>query len=94
MKIRHTAQQSLQKLIGGEKVVKAPQGDGVGHPRIVGIEGDDIGNPHAAQLLQSDGAVQRFPAGTLVLPSFIEKGHDHVIRWALPMVAAMSRFRF
>ena len=30
------------------------------------------------QLLQGDGAVKGFPAGTFMLPTFVKIGHDHV----------------
>ena len=71
-------EQGLHKLVGGHKVVKAAQGDGVLHPGVVGIEGDDVAHAHLLQLLQGHGAVQGFPLGALVLPALVEEGHDHV----------------
>ena len=44
-------EQGLYKLVGGHEVIEAGQGDDILHPRVVGVEGDDIGNAHTYQLL-------------------------------------------
>ena len=69
---------SLGKLIGRREVVKASQRFGVLDPGIMGIEGDEILDSHAAEFLNGVSAVQRLPAVSLVLPAFIEEGHDYI----------------
>ena len=43
----------------------------------MGIEGNDVLNTHALQLLQSNRAVQAFPGNTPVLPAAVQTGHDN-----------------
>lgn len=74
--VGHMVQQGFQHLIGGHHVVEAHQGHGVHQPGVMGIEGDNIGNAHALQLLEGNGAVQTLPSHPAVLPSAVEGGHD------------------
>ncbi len=71
-------QKSLDELIRGGEIVKAVQRDGILHPGIVGIEGDEIADAHVTQLPQGKGAVQGLPAAPFVLPALIEEGHDDI----------------
>ena len=63
-------QDVLDKLVGGLNCLESVQGDGVLHSGIVSVKGNDIVHTHIYQLLQSDGAVQRFPGGALVAGGF------------------------
>ena len=45
-------EQSLYKLVSRHEVIEAGQGDGVLNARVMGIEGNDVGNTHGDQLLQ------------------------------------------
>ncbi len=42
----------------------------------MGVKGDEVCNAQIAQLLEHDGRIEGLPAGALVLPALIEKGHD------------------
>ena len=77
MNVRLRFQQSFQKLVGGEEVIKSHERYCVGHAGIMCIEGDDVGHAHAAELFQSDGTVQRLAVGALVLTALIEKRHEY-----------------
>ena len=68
----------LHKLIGGHEVVQTGKGDGILHPRIMGVKGNNVMNTHMNQLFQGHGAVQGFPVGPLMLPAFIKEWHNHV----------------
>ena len=48
------------------------------YPGIVGVESDDVFNPHRHQLLEHQRAVERLPAAAAVLPPFVEHRHDDV----------------
>ena len=72
------AEQVFDELVRRPYRLESVERDRVLHPRIVGIKGDNILNAHLHKFLQSDGAVEGFPAGTLVLPAFIKERHDHV----------------
>ena len=78
LQIALPAEQRLENLIAGLYAVKADQGDGVLHARVVRIEGDDVAHAHLLQLLQRQGAVQAFAAGAAMLAALIEHGHDDV----------------
>ena len=69
-------QQCLEDLIAGHDALKAGGGNGVLDAGIVGVEGQDVVNAHADQLLQSDGAVQGLLSGTDLLSGLVEIGHD------------------
>lgn len=77
-KIRFIAQQAFDKLICRLYRFKAVQGDCILDPGIVSIESNDVFHTHVNQFLQSQGTVQRFPAGAAVLAALVEEGHDHV----------------
>lgn len=38
-------EQGLYKLVGGHEVIEAGQGDGILHPRVVGVEGVILETP-------------------------------------------------
>ena len=78
LQIALPAEQGLEDLIAGLYAVKADQGHGVLHTRVVRVEGDDVAHAHLLQLLQRQGAVQAFAAGAAVLAALIEHGHDDV----------------
>ena len=69
-------EERLEDLVTGHNAFKTGGGDGVLDPGIVGVEGDDIADPHILQFLQRHGAVQALTGGTAVLPAFIQHGHD------------------
>ena len=71
-------QQAFEHLIGGHHVVQAHQGDGVLHPGIVGVKGNEIGNAHMPHFLEHDRTVQGLPVVSPVLPAAIQQRHDHV----------------
>ena len=76
--IRNGLGQRFQELVGRHEGVEALKRDGVLDSGVVSVEGDDVGNAHPGQFLQSQGTVERFPFAALVLASLIEKGHDHI----------------
>ena len=86
--IRIAAEDVLDELVGGADGLKARHRHRVLHARVVGVEGDDIGDAEVLELLQHAGAVHGFAAVPLDLPSLVEVGHDHVDPAAL---AARSR---
>lgn len=76
-KVGEVAEHGFQHLIGRHQVVKAHQGHSVLHTGVVGVKGDHVVHAHGLQLLQREGAVQRFPVAAAVLPSAVEQGHHH-----------------
>ena len=76
LEVGDVLEHGLHHLVGGHHVVHAHQGHRVGHPGVVGVKGDDVGHPHALQLLQRIGAVQAFPVGAAVLAAAVEQRHD------------------
>ena len=71
-------QKGTDELIGRGEVIKAMQRRRILHSGIVGIEGDEIIHAHISQFCEHIGTVQRFPAGSSVLASFIQEGHDDI----------------
>lgn len=53
------------------------EGNGILNPRVVSVKGNNIFHAHRHQFLESQSAVQRFTAGTLVLAALVEEGHDY-----------------
>ena len=76
MQIIHPAAQSLQHLIGGHERFKARQRNGVLHPGIVRVKGDDVLHAQAGQFLQHQCAVHGFTGGTAMLPALVQERHD------------------
>ena len=72
------AEQSLQRLVGGNNVVKAHDRHGVLHAGVVRVKGDDVGNAQLAQLLKGHGTVQGFAVIAPVLAAAVQQGHDDV----------------
>ena len=61
LEVGDVLEHGLHHLVGGHHVVHAHQGHRVGHPGVVGVEGDDVGHAHALQLLQRVAAwIRRF----------------------------------
>ena len=71
-------QKGTDELIGRSEVIKSVQRSRILHSGIVGIEGDEIIHTHISQFCEHIGTVQRFPAGSSVLASFIQEGHDDI----------------
>ena len=74
--IRNIVQKTFYKLIGRPYRLKAGERDRVLDSCVVRVEGDDIVNAHPDKLLKSDGAVKGFSAASLMLPAFVEEGHN------------------
>ncbi len=72
------AQKRTDKLVGRRKIVKALYGHRILHSGVMGVECDKVGDTHIHQFLYGISAVQGFTAVSLVLPSFVEKGHDDI----------------
>ena len=77
LKVIDAAQKTFDELISRLYGVKTVERDRVHDAGIMRVEGDDIVDAHADQLLQRDRAVKRFACGALVLAALIEIGHDH-----------------
>ena len=69
-------EQRLHKLIDGHDIVKAAQGDGVLHTRIVGVKGQDIIHAHIDQLLEHKSTIHGLAGTSSMLPALIEEGQD------------------
>ena len=78
LQILEVAQKPFDKLVCGANRFKAIQRDGILHPWIMGVKSNDIVYAHPHQFLKRQGAVQGFPAASLVLAAFIQERHDHV----------------
>ena len=78
MNVGDAGEQLFEHLIGRHQIVKAHQRDGVLHTGVVSIEGDDVGDSHALQLLQSGRAVERLAVVAAMLTAAVEDRHDHV----------------
>jgi hypothetical protein len=57
-------------------ILKTVERDGIHHARVMGVEGHDVVNPHADELLESHGAVKRLTVCPQKLTALIQEGHD------------------
>ena len=76
LQVVNRAEKSLDELIGGLNRVKSVQRNGILDAGIMRVEGDNVVDAHADQLLQCNCAVERFPCGPLGLKTLIQVGHN------------------
>src|SRR5699024_10208228 len=72
---------------------EAMKRNGVLYPGIMSIKGDDVVNSHTDQFLKAQSAVQRFPAGSLVLTALIQERHDNVDSPGFPSYSGNDPFQ-
>ena len=74
--IGEAVEHGLQHLVMGHEIVKIHEGDGIFHPAVMRVKGDDALYAHFLQDLKGAGAVQTLPGGAPVLPRAVELGGD------------------
>ena len=76
IQVRRTFEKGAEELVSGHEIVETAERDGVPHPGIMGVKGNDLRDAVILELAQSERRIQGFPARALVLPALIEERHD------------------